>query len=713
MKNPATKCGLMAALLATASPGMGQEKTAESTLQLSPITVDGGALSQIGPDIGYVAQNTTTGSKTDTPIDFIPQSVSVITEREMADRNVRQIEGALGYAAGVTPSIWGTDERFDAFLIRGFDVGPYGMYRDGLSQKVIGFSGFRVEPYGAQRVEVLRGPSGTLYGEGNPGGMVNVITKRPQFETFREAAVTYGSFDTQEAKFDLTGPLGEGRTLAYRLTGLMRDGNGQLKNAPNDRAFIAPALTWQPDDATTLTILANYQDDRMSPAFNVPIAGVDFDADQGPLPGWFSKTMPPWAKFDAKITSVGYLFSHEFNENWTVRQNLRYSRQKTDYRDFYFAGMYDPATMNFAAFTVDETATALTADNQAQYDFDLGGTQNTLLLGADYNLYTVEGTNRYDDGASNPDFRIPLANPSYDSIDFTDIALMQDGKQTVEQIGLYLQNQTQIGQRTHVTLGLRQAWVDNRFDDHTGDADTAQKDDKLIWNAGVNYALDNGLTPYVGYSTGFVPNLGTNADGSLYKPSEAEQFEIGAKYRPIGFDGLFTVALFNITNTNVLTTDPENTNFSVQTGEVRHRGLELEGNLDLGAGLSAVAAYTYIDAEITASNDGDKGNRPSLVPENQVSLWANYTLPEGPMDGLSFGAGLRYVGQTYGDSANTLSVPGYTVADAAIRYTRGRLEGSLNASNLFDNSYFATCYAGAGCFAGDERVVQATLTARF
>ncbi|WP_299130421.1 TonB-dependent siderophore receptor [uncultured Amaricoccus sp.] len=707
--------GRAAAIILLPSAAMAQDGT--TAIQLPTIEVEAIGSSDVGPDIGYVAGNTTTGSKTDTPIDLIPQSVSVVTEQEMVDRDVEELENALGYTAGVTPSIWGTDERFDSFLIRGFDVGPYGIYRDGLAQKVIGFSGFRIEPYGAQRVEVLRGPAGTLYGENNPGGLVNIVTKRPQFETFREAAISYGSFDTLEAKFDLTGPLGDGGTLAYRLTGLFRDGNGQLENSPNDRVYIAPALTWQPDDATSLTILANIQNDEMSPAFNFPVAGMDFPDDVTPPPAWFDNTMPPWSRYHANIAQAGYLFSHEIDENWTIRQNVRYSRQKTDYRDLYFAGMVDATTMAMSAFTVNETAEVFAADNQAQYEFELGASQNTLLLGADYNLSTVDGDMGYDDGlpdsGNNPNLQMPLADPNYDDLVIADPPPFQDGKQTIEQAGLYLQNQSQIGARTHVTLGLRQAFIDNRNEDRLSGVNTSQRDNPFIWNLGVNYALDNGLTPYAGYSTGFVTNIGTNAEGDLYQPSESEQMEIGLKFRPSNFDGFFTAALFNITNSNVLTTDPENPNFSVQTGEVRHRGLELEGNFDLGDGLSGVATYTYIDAEITANNDGYVGNRPSLVPEHQASVWANYAMPEGRFEGLSFGAGLRYVGQTFGDDSNLITVPSYTLADAAIRYARGRLEGSINATNLFDKSYYATCYAGGGCIAGDERVITAMLTARF
>jgi iron complex outermembrane receptor protein len=699
-------------LLATMAAAWPPEVSAQEPVELPTLTVEAAGDSDVGPDVGYTANRTTTGSKTDTPIDLVPQSVSVVTEQQLIDRQPEDLESALDYTAGVTPSIWGAEHPFDQFLIRGFDVGPFGIFRDGLGQKVIGFSGFRIESYGAQRVEVLRGPAGTLYGENYPGGMINIITKRPQFTPFREAAVGYGSFDTVEGRFDFTGPIGDRGTLAYRLTGLFRDGSESRENSQNDRNFLAPALTWAPDDDTTLTILANVQDDRMSPGFFLPVAGEDYPASEGELPGSFADVMPEWNRFDAKIASIGYLFEKEFDAGGSVVQNVRYSRQKTDYREFSFSGMADDATMNFAAFTVDETATAFVADNRFVTDLGLGPTETTLLLGADYSLYTADGPYGWDDGFSNPDYLIPIADPSYD-FEITDPPTYQDEEQTVEQFGLYVQTQTQIGARAHLTLGMRQAWVDNRTDDHLTGVSSSQKDDQPVGNIGLAYALDNGVTPYAGYSTGFVTNLGRTFDGTPFEPSNNEQVEVGVKYRPVGFDGFFTAALFDITTTNVLTTDPDHPGFSVQTGEVRHRGLELEGTVDLGNGLSAVAAYSYLDAEITSSNDGDEGNRPTLVPETQASLWADYSLPEGPLDGLSFGAGIRYVGQTFGDTANAVSVPSYTLVDAAVRYRRGRVKGSVNATNVFDEDYFATCYAGGGCTRGDERQLLALLTISF
>lgn len=659
-------------------------------------------------DAGLVPFSSAIATKTDTPIERIPQAVSIITSESLEQRRPLTMEQAISYAPGVVPSPWGQDSRFTQFLVRGFDIGPYGTYRDGLPQKVIGFSGFVMEPYGLEGIDVLKGPNAVLYGETDPGGIVNAVTKRPTFEPLRSGFVGYGPFDSWQAGLDVGGPIGDGGTLAWRLTGLYRDGETGLANSENDRRMIAPALTWRPDERTEITVLTNWQKDRTSPALYLPIAGEDYPAAVGDLPEWMWDTQPEVNHFDADMASAGYLFSHELSPGVTIRQQARFARQKTDYRDFYFNGMASDTEMNYADFTVKETATTAAVDTQAQLDFDVAGRPNTLLLGLDYSRAEADGRYGYDDS-----HLIPVDDPGSFDFDIARPGIYQDGVETVEQYGLYAHDQIELTDRLFASFGLRQTWVENRFDDRLWGEDTSQDDHKLVWDVGATYDLGHGVTPYASYATGFVVNTGTEFDGTLFEPTEADQVELGVRWRPESFNALFSAALYQIDKTNVLTTDPEHMGFWVQTGEVRHRGLELEASMSLADGLSAVAGYSYIDAEITASNDGDAGNRPALVPEHEASIWANYAVRDERLAGLSFGAGVRYVGMSYGDTTNTRETPAHTLVDAALRYARGGVEGAINVTNLFDEDYYAICYAGGGCSRGDEREVQFTLSMSF
>jgi iron complex outermembrane receptor protein len=690
------------------------QATSAQDIVLDPVVIHGGAGPAAGSGASYVSTSTTTGSKTSVPLAEIPQSVSVITRKELDDRQPAQLEDALAYTAGVVPSPWGIDDRFDECLIRGFDLCTSTLYRDGLSQRLIGFSGFKIEPYGMESIEVLKGPASVLYGENDVGGLVNATTKRPPDTPLYSGYVGYGSFDTFEAGLDVGGPVDDAGVWSYRFTGLFRDGSTQMDYTRNDRVYIAPALTWQPDAQTSLTVLANYQWDRLAPIYSVPVPGMS--GYEGPeVSRNFFTGQPGFDRFDADHGSIGYQFQHEFDDNWTVRQNLRYARQTTDYAQLYFGNadggdpvLPDGHTIARTAYMIDETASIFNVDNQVEHDETVGVLENKLLLGLDYNRWNVDGQSRYGAG---PD--LDILDPDRTAA-FDEPELYEDYEQTVDQIGLYAQNQAKIADRFLLSFGGRQAWVDNRNDDRIGESVTRQRDNSFVGQAGIGYLFDKGIMPYASYAESFTVNLGQTRTGENFVPSEGKQYEIGVKYEPDFFSGYFTAALFDLRKTNVLTTDPEDSNFSVQTGEVRHRGLELEAKAELDFGLSLTAAYTYLDAEITKDNDGYVGNRPSLVPQNTASIWANYAFGENSaLAGLSFGAGVRYVGSTFGDNENTLLVPSYTLADAALRYRHGSWQAALNVSNVFDKKYFATCYTGEGCYFGERRNIKGSLSVKF
>ncbi len=680
------------------------------SIQLNTIVIDGDT-SPIGPDKGYIAKNTTMGTKTDTPLREIPQSISVITREQMDDRFSERVEDTIAYTSGVTASPWGVDERFDQFLIRGFDVGPYALFRDGLPQKAIDFSGFKVEPYALERVEVLKGPASVLYGANEVGGLVNLVTKRPTRDPLYSAYASYGSFNTYEVGIDAGGPLDKEGVWTYRLTGLFRDGELEKDFSKNNRVFIAPAITWSPSADTSLTILANYQWDELTPNTFLPIASP-LNPTLPKFSRSFTTSDPSFDRFDANHGSIGYQFEHSFNEAWTIRQNLRYSQQDTDYRHLYYSSMIDDHTMNRTAFTVDETATIFSVDNGVQYDYEGTRIKNTLLMGLDYTRQTVDGQNGFDTGPT-----LDINDPVY-GLEVAAPAIYLDRRQTIDQLGLYAQTQTKVDDHWLLTLGGRQSRVEDKNHDRLSDTTSEQSDSAFSGKAGLGYLFDNGLTPYISYSESFSPTIGQGSTGETFSPSEGKQYEAGVKYEPDFFPGTVTGSVFEITKSNVLTPDPDDPNFQVQTGEVRHRGFELETVVNLFHGISLTGSYTYLDAEITSSNtEGELGNRAALVPEHQAALWAKYTFETGVLEGLNVGSGVRYVGSSFGDNANQIKVDSYTLVDAAISYEKNGWKGSLKASNVFDKEYYATC-AGDNdgspmCIYGEGRAVKATLSAKF
>lgn len=701
--NPARRPRL--ALLLTATALAALPAAAQEVTVLEPLVLHGEGLT-ISGGTGYTVAETATGLKSGAPVTEVPQTVNTVTQQELIDRDPVQVENALAYVPGIVTSNWGTDDRYDQYSIRGFDLGVYGLFRDGLINKAQSYSAFKVDPYMLQRIDVLKGPASVLYGSNDAAGLVNMITKRPTFERMAEARISYGSHDTAEAALDW-GDANAGRTLSWRLTALKREGGNRIEPSEDDRDLLALGVTWAPTDATSITFLAHWQKDDLAPSMMNPVAGEDYDTAFGRLPDSFLDSMHPWNSFQTEQASIGWQAEHAFSDSLEVRQNFRYGRQSTDFRHLYFNGMILPDTLNYAAFTGDETARYWALDNQLEYRARLGGADHALTIGADITRQKKDG----DLGWSNA-YSVSLADPGFD-FPVTQPGPFIDRKTDVWEKGLYLQDHARFGNGVTVTAGLRRSWIENETEDRLAGTTTRQKDNVTTGMLGGTWDLGNGFVPYASYGESFTVNVGSTFAGQQYEPTEGKQLEAGLRYQPEGLDLQLAAALFSIEKTNVLTTDPANPGFQIQTGKVRHRGLELEARGQLTPQLSVIAGYSYIDAEVLSSEDGDEGNVPAMVPEHIASVWAEYDFT-GAAQGLSLGGGLRYVDETWGDNANTRRVDSYVLADLSARYDWNDYSAALTVTNLLDKDYYATCSAiGWGCGKGEGREVTLTLSRAF
>lgn len=688
-----------------------QEGTADQPYVLAPITLRPGQ-QYTGAVDGYLASGTATALKSGAPLTEIPQSVSVVTSEELEDRAPKNVDEAVAYVPGVTSGIWGVDDRYDQFLIRGFDLGTSGIFRDGLSSKAQNFSGFMIDPYMIDRIDVLRGPSSVVYGSNDAAGMINIITKRPVFERFTDAELSYGSHDTTTLGLDTGGVLDKSETLAWRLTALKRDGANEIEGSQNDRDLIALGLTWEPTDRTSVTLLGHWQKDDRTPNSFLPVTGEDYPASYGDLPYDFTDSQHAFNRFATEQTSIGWQAQHDLTEQVTLRQNFRYARQRTDYRHLYFNGMHDPDwnptedSMNYAAFAVDEVARHTALDNQIEYRSRFAGGDNTLLFGADYVRQEVDGTSAYDDS-----YQIDIRNPNYD-FDVAYPAVYQNSRTVVTEKGIYLQDHLKLQNGVSLTAGLRRAWVENETYDRLTDTTSRQKDNATTGLFGLTYDLGNGFIPYASYTESFTTNIGQKFDGSQFDPTEGKQYEVGLRYAPTDRNLLLSAAVFEINKTNIKTTDPAHTEHSIQTGEVRHRGVELEARGELNEQFSFIAGYTYLDPKITSSTEGDEGNRTALAPRHQASLWVDYDF-QNRLKGLNLGGGIRYIGSSFGDNANTREVDAYTLVDMAVRYEWEDYTVALNVNNVLDKDYYATCDTSVGCISGAGRNATLTLSRSF
>lgn len=655
---------------------------------------------------GYVATSGRIGSKIDTPLVEVPQSISTVTERQLDEQNPRTVQEALGYVPGVRTGAYGFDPRFDAFFIRGFEATYSGIFRDGLRQFNSPTGLFRQEAYGLEGITVLKGPASALYGASNAGGLVNLMTKRPTDVPFREVEVQVGSHNRVQGNFDVSGPANADGTLLYRLTGLARDSDTAVPGFPDDRFYIAPALTWQPDEDTSLTVLGEFMQSTVGGTaayFNDANGVTDiFEGD------------PSYNDFPQQQARLGYEFEHSFNDTVTLRQNARYSWLDNELEYANVKGLagypdYDCATFLPTGGTLPgiercagynaEQARTFVIDNQAQIDTSTGPIDHRILLGLDYGRISYDQRQGY--GA------VPVAGGSLPSF-FTQA-------QTLNQVGLYASDQMSFDD-LHVTLGARHDWLDGETTTPSGVIE--QKDEQFSWRTGVSYETPWGLVPFANYTTSFTPNVGTLVSGQPANPTTGEQKEIGVKYLVPDYNAVVTASLFDIEQEDAVVFEVVNGRNTQVNRDLRSRGFEIEANASLYSGLNLIASYAYVDMEIVRSPGGFAGNTLNSTPRHIASVWGDYTIQGGPAAGLGFGGGVRYVGESFGNDANTIVNDDRYFLDAAFHYDFGarnpKLEGvrlQVNATNLLDDRG-ETCAAGY-CYRDEGRTVVGSLRFRF
>lgn len=712
----ASMADLPSALAQQAEP----ETEAGGPVVLEPISVEG----EVGGTTGYVATRSAIGTKIETPLTEIPQTISVVTREEMDRRAVQDFNDIVSYSPGIRAIDYPGGPGAPDFWMRGFrDFNMFGVYRDGLRA---GFNNYdtNFEPYALERMDVIKGPSSVLFGQSAPGGIVNLTTKRPTDIGIREVQAQIGSYDRYQGAFDFGGAVDEEGRWLYRVTGLGRDSGTQVDHAPDDRLYIAPAVTFRPTDDTTLTVLTSYQKLKMSGAEqSIPMVGSLYPNPLGQIGTDLYLGEPGVSDWEVENLSLGYEFEHNLNDDWTIRQNARYMHSKVDFVSAFptswpvdLIGGRDYA---FALQDRPKSTDTYLIDTNAVGHIETGALSHTLLAGVDYGRYSGEESRRNTDILS-PAI-VDVFNPTYGN-NFIYGPLVVDGKSTVEQVGIYVQDQIKYDNWI-LTLAGRQDWVVNKEYNYLAGTVQQANNSAFTGRVGLGYLFDNGIAPYVSYSTSFQPQAGVYAPqrgGGMFEPTEGTQYEAGVKYQPPGMNSFISASVFEITQTNVTTGDPLYTGYSMQNGEVRSRGIELEGKLDVTEELSLIAAYAFIDAEITEDNDISKiGLTPSAVPEHMASLWADYTFSSGPLEGLGLGAGARYIGTSFNNS-NTVKVPSYTLYDAAIRYDLGALrpdlEGAtlaLNVTNLTDEKYVTPGFYENTVFYGKRRQILGTLTYRW
>ena len=681
---------------------------------LEPVAVAGYAERPDGPVFGVAATRSATATKTDTAIIETPQSISVVSAAQIRDQGAQSLQEALGYTPGIMPGIVAKSAMFeDTMSIRGFEANPQtgSYYRDGMRYMINQYNG-KQEPYGLERVEVLRGPSSVLYGAAAPGGIVNTVTKRPPSEAMGEINVDGGSFDRRQISADIGGPLDAQGEWSYRLTGLFRESNQFVDYSRDDRTYFAPALTWRPSAATSVTLLANYQRSKTLYPPAVPVTGSLWTNPNGDIPRDRFLGEPNHNRFDVESTSMAVLIEHAFDDTLKFRQSMRYYDADLHMRYVLLQGDVDKATQRRVARTArgfDDRTTVQTIDTNLEKKFQTGAVAHTVLAGFDYTRSTYNSDRLR--GNLPP---IDVYNPVYQPGDIVALP-WQQRRNTEHRLGIYVQDQLKIADKVVVLLGGRHDNVraENRAL-HAPATNSNDKDSAFTSRAGVVYLADNGLAPYASFSQSFEPTSGRDRNDGSFEPSRGAQVEVGIRYQPAGDDLMLSAALFDLQRKNVLTPDPFDPAFLVQTGKVRSRGLELEARARVTPEIDLIAAYTYTDAKVIQSNlPGEEGERFN-TPRHVASLWTDVNLSKWVLMGLKAGAGMRYVAaRPDRPSSGSLGGAAYTLFDARVSYESGPWVYALNVTNLTDKTYIPSiCYNGL-CDYGEPRRIIGTVSYRW
>ncbi len=698
-----------------------QPGSAVDVVQLQPMSVIGAEVQDANgqSDAGYRAIQSATASKTNTSVLEIPRSISVVTRRRMDDQKSQTLTEVLGYVPGIfaPPFAAGDGQAGDLFFIRGFNATDYGygLLRDGLRVQGNRYD-TTSEPFGLERVEVFRGPTSILYGENAPGGVVNLVSKRPTVDSRGEVQLSYGTHDRRQLGVDVSGPLNEGGSVLGRMVVLGRKSDTLVDHQPDDRLYLAPSLTLNFDDANALTLLGTYQRDRTLIELGYPAAGTLLRHPNGKIDPSTLLGNPDWDDFERETWTLGYEYSHRLNESWQFRQNSRYMQSRIDRREMW-PGNLDNAGFGTnvinTAYDRENRSIAYSLDNQVEGNFKLAEVDNTLLVGA--SLDRTSFNQNWNAGFGGI---VNVFDPVYTGSPVTSTAV-QNALLEQRLYGLYTQLQSRIDSWVFL-LGGRYDRVNSSYRNKAGTlnapADLDYWDGQFTWQAGLMYQFDNGVSPYLSYSTAYNPTQQVSSTSGPLDPTTSEQYEAGVKYEPKGWNTTVSASIYDLRKKDDSLYDSVVGDYR-NIGRSRAKGVELEVSSDLTDNFNLTSAYTYTDSRITKDAPGSllEDRQITGVPRNQASIWATYRFLDGGLKGLRIGGGVRHFDSTFAYTSpalyGKLDTGDVTLVDAALGYSiNEQWSAELNARNVLGKEYVAGCNNAGRCYWGEERTLLATLT---
>jgi iron complex outermembrane recepter protein len=656
----------------------------------------------------YAVTHTTAGSKTDTSLLYVPQSITVVDHELLRDQGANKLDDALKNVAGVMPG--GYYEAWDFYRIRGFDA-SFNTYVDGLR----GGNGMGEEIFGIESVEVLKGPSSTLYGQSVLGGLVNLRSKVPRPDAFAQAQFTGGLYGFYEPAIDAGASLNRSHTLYARINLLYRPTGSFVNYVTRHRVYVAPALTWDISPDTKLTLLGRYQHDTGHLGFPLPAQGTVLPNPNGEIPISLFVGEPSNPNPVSEVNrQFGYQLSHRFNDSFSFYQNVRVDWYENHWDKLLYPAFLgdDKRTLYRYPLSYQQEWSNYATDTGIRLRARTGRIQHNLVGGVDYyrepNKYHEQSINFSDPSAYMP---LNVFNPIYGT-PFSPIYPFASGDTRTQYVGLYLQDRMQMTERLSLTAGGRLDFASNR------DFSQPESNENNAFSprVGANYRLVPSVSLYADYSKSFLPQTGmvyNGSSGAFADPEGGDQWECGVKTSLMSGRMVNTVSAYRLTRSDVLTPDPNHPNFYLLTGKQRSKGVELETIFQLQRTWNLLLAYSFTHADVVKDNVIPPGTPTQNVPKHSANVWSTYELRGGWLRGVGLGFGARYYTKQSGDLLDTFSLPAYGLTDASIFYRRGRLGWQVNAYNLADKRYFTGSYNSVYVQPGSSRSIHTTISWRF
>lgn len=663
-------------VLADSSP---EEESYTGPVEQEDLTVSGGDWS------GYNVLNASTATKTDTPILETPVNIQVIPKSVLDDQQTIKLGEAMRNVSGVAIS-QGSGGLSDDIFLRGFRTSA--QFRNGFRfDNQFSSLGTR-QMANVERLEVTKGPGAILYGRLEPGGMVNVVTKKPLTQAYYALQQQFGSDDLYRTTVDATGPITDDNTLLYRFNGSFESSGSFRELVDNERTFLAPIVTWNISPQTQITLEMEYRYDRLGydPQILPFVNGQLIDIPR-------ERNLAERSLNKNEEIFIGLNWSHQFNDDWKIEH--RFVADLIDSSIFSTLGSFGPLnpdnTLNrFAAINSPHELNTYYTELNLSGHFNTGVLEHTLLLGGDF--YRTDSISTPLRAELNP---INVFNPVHNSeLTSPIVPAWPKSDLSTDFFGIYAQDQIKLPYGFHVMGGLRYQYVKQW--DNLNDTSQPSEDD-VTPRVGVLWQAQDWLSVYGNYVENFGASNGwaLSRDGNPLSPESAEQWEVGTKLEL--FDGKFsaTLSYFDITKQNVVTPDPVNPNFSIAQGEVSSRGPEVDIRGELMPGWNVIATYANLDTRITKSNSGDQGSRLFAVPRNMGSLWSTYEFLQGDLQGLRFGGGVRLQDGSAGFNTPR-DTAGFATVDLLAAYSmkvgKSKVTAQLNVNNLLDKEYITSSF---------------------